>query len=270
MAENTGGSGHGTIFLYGGTGNLVRNSGDVVAHAIAGHAVYLDTFIGQQNTLINHGSLTAHNVAVVGLAGDETVINRGIINGDVSLGAGNDTYDGRHGELNSAVYGGLDDDTYIVDDPDIMLVENAAEGTDLVKSVSSFSLGDNFENLTLIGAGNHRGIGNALGNTITGNIGDNVLRGLDGNDSLDGGAGDDHLFGGAGNDLLDGNLGDDALRGGAGADRLIGADGNDLLGGGSGNDTLYGGNDDDTLQGRRRDRPADRRRRQRSPGRRQR
>ena len=186
------------LYLFNGTGNLLHNTGLATAHQLGNHAVYLNTAAGQDNKLINHGTLTAPAVAVLGGAGDETIINRGVINGDVRLGNGDDTYDGRHGELNSAVRGGAGNDTYIVDDPDITLIENPAGGTDLVKAASSFALGDNFENLTLIGAGDYRGIGNGLDNIITGNIGDNVLRGLDGNDTVSGGAGDDRIFGGAG------------------------------------------------------------------------
>jgi len=175
--------------------------------------------------------------------------NRGIINGDVQLSAGNDTYGGRHGEINSAVYGGKGDDTFIVDDHDITLVEIASQGTDLVNAASSFSLGDNFENLTLIGAGDHRRIGNALDNAIAGNIGDNLLRGLDGKDSLDGSTGGDRLFGGAGDDQLTGADGNDLLRGGDGGDTLYGGNDDNTLKGGTGNDLIYGNNGDDVLVG---------------------
>jgi serralysin len=59
------------------------------------------------------------------------------------------------------------DDVYIVSQSDIVLVElantaPADQGIDLVKSNVSFTLGDNLENLTLIGNSNIRGTGNAL------------------------------------------------------------------------------------------------------------
>jgi Ca2+-binding RTX toxin-like protein len=65
------------------------------------------------------------------------------------------------------------------------------------------------ERLTLVGAGDYHGGGNALDNTITGNSGNNELRGNDGNDTLFGGAGNDTLKGGAGNDAMAGGKGDD-------------------------------------------------------------
>ena len=58
-------------------------------------------------------------------------------------------------------------------------------------TLNSYTLGDNVENLTFIGAGDFSGTGNDLANTITGG---------GGNDTLDGGAGIDRLVGGAGDD----------------------------------------------------------------------
>lgn len=55
-------------------------------------------------------------------------------------------------------------------------------------------------NLTLTGASNINGTGNAKDNLITGNSGANKLYGLAGNDTLNGGAGNDSMYGGAGND----------------------------------------------------------------------
>ncbi len=80
-----------------------------------------------------------------------------------------------------------------------VLIEDLDEGIDTVKASIDFSLGENLENLTLIGAAIN-GTGNELANTLLGTSGNNVLIGLGGDDYLDGGAGDDALEGGTGND----------------------------------------------------------------------
>jgi Ca2+-binding RTX toxin-like protein len=71
-----------------------------------------------------------------------------------------------------------------------------------VKSSASFTLGDNFEYLTLIGTGNIAGKGNEGTNVITGNAGNNKLYGMAGTDILQGLGGNDKLFGGAGADIF--------------------------------------------------------------------
>ena len=66
--------------------------------------------------------------------------------------------------------------------------------------------------LTLLGAANINGIGNALANTLTGNNGNNVLDGGAGNDRLVGLGGNDVLVGNAGRDISTGGLGNDVFR----------------------------------------------------------
>lgn len=101
--------------------------------------------------------------------------------------------------------GGDGADTYYVDNiADAVTESNAgpAGGIDtVISSAYSFILGDNVENLVLVGPGAVNGTGNALDNTITGNAGNNALIGGAGNDVLDGGAGADSLIGGAGDDI---------------------------------------------------------------------
>jgi Ca2+-binding RTX toxin-like protein len=71
------------------------------------------------------------------------------------------------------------------------VVEAANEGTDLVQSAVSWTLGANLERLTLTGTEAIEGTGNSLSNILTGNSAANVLTGGAGNDTLAGGLGHD-------------------------------------------------------------------------------
>jgi hypothetical protein len=121
--------------------------------------------------------------------------------------AKNDWINGRNGVDTMA--GGNGDDTYVVTNGD-KIVEKAGGGADKVLSwASSYTLQDNVEHLKLEGTANSTGIGNDLGNILTGNSGNNLLEGKGGTDILNGGAGNDTLNGGAGRDLLIGGAGND-------------------------------------------------------------
>lgn len=81
--------------------------------------------------------------------------------------------------------GGTGDDTYIVDNTGDVIVENAGEGIDTVKTaLASYTLGSNLENLTYTGSGAFTATGNQLDNVITGGNGTNRLAGGAGNDTL--------------------------------------------------------------------------------------
>nr|HPL80402.1 hypothetical protein [Burkholderiaceae bacterium] len=89
---------------------------------------------------------------------------------------------------------------YVVDSLGDVVVEEDGEGIDLVRAMLSYRLGDNLENLSLIGSGNFAAVGNSVANALTGNGGNNFLIGYAGNDTLDGGAGADTMNGGDGAD----------------------------------------------------------------------
>ena len=141
---------------------------------------------------------------------------------DVIYGAGeNDVLRGFGGV--DRLYGGGGDDIYYVETAGDTANEVKNQGTDLVYSSVSFTLGASsyVENLILSGSANINGGGNGLNNVIRGNAGNNTL---------DGGKGDDRLYGGAGNDTLNG--------GSSGADKMAG---------GTGNDTYYVNSTDDQV-----------------------
>jgi Ca2+-binding RTX toxin-like protein len=85
---------------------------------------------------------------------------------------------------NNVLTGGLGNDIYVVQNTNDSAVEAANAGIDLVQSSVSWTLGLNFENLTLTGNNNIDGTGNALNNILTGNSGRNTLSGGLGNDTL--------------------------------------------------------------------------------------
>ncbi len=153
---------------------------------------------------------TRNNI-LSGLAGDDT------LNG----GSGNDTLLGGSG--NDSMSGLTGNDIYVVDSVGDIIVDTG--GTDTIQSTITYTLGGTgvtaIENLTLSGASDLNGIGNASNNVIVGNDGNNVLVGLAGSDSLSGAAGNDSMDGGAGNDTLIGGAGADTLIGGLGGDRFL-------------------------------------------------
>ncbi|WP_455272861.1 beta strand repeat-containing protein [Rhizobium herbae] len=214
--------------MRGGAGNdvyVVDNAADIINESIAG-STGVDTvqsaisfslantarvFGAVENlTLLGAGNISgtgnALNNVITGNTG-ANVLNGGAGNDTLNGGAGNDTLNGGAGADN--MRGGAGNDVYIVDNAADIINESIAgsNGVDTVQSAISFSLANTtrvfgaVENLSLLGAGNISGTGNALNNVITGNTGANVLNGGAGNDTLNGGGGADNMRGGAGNDV---------------------------------------------------------------------
>jgi len=217
---------------------------------------------------------------LVGAAGNDSLFGGGdddrLIGGD-----GNDTLDGGLGA--DLMAGGKDDDTYVIDDMGDGVIEDADEGTDLVRASISYTLGANVENLVLVGSSSIDGTGNELSNSIIGNAGDNVLDGGEGADELEGGLGNDTyvvddaadivveeagegtdtvrasvsytltanvenlVLTGAGHIAGTGNALANAITGNAGNNTLDGGTGADVLTGGEGNDTYIIGHAGDMV-----------------------
>lgn len=185
--------GTGADTLTGGTGNDTYNVDD------AGDTI---TEYASEGTELVIGSITytlganLENLALTGSANINATGNGG--SNTLTGNSGGNTLDGSTGADTMAGQEG--NDTYIVDEAGDVVTEETGEGTDLVQSSLSYTLGDNLENLTLSGS-TVNGTGNSLDNVITGSSSVNTLSGLDGNDTLIGGAGADTLIGGTGDDV---------------------------------------------------------------------
>ncbi|MCT0200330.1 hypothetical protein KQ313_11640 [Synechococcus sp. CS-1325] len=148
-------------------------------------------FQGSGNGLANRIVGTSLANSLIGEAGNDT-LEGGSGNDLLTGGIGNDRLDGGIG--NDTMTGGDDNDVYLVDATGDTVVELPGGGTaDRIEStITIAALAAEVEQLTLLGAANLNGTGNALANRIVGNTGNNIL---------DGGAGVDIMVGGAGNDV---------------------------------------------------------------------
>ncbi len=250
----------GADFMFGGEGDdfyVVDNVGDKAIELLAHGTDLVQSSVSF--TLGNHvENLTLTSGAAVNATGNSLA---NILTGNAAA----NVLDGVGGV--DQMTGGAGNDTYMVDVNGETVTEAPGGGIDGVQSLTSFILGNQVENLTLLGAAALNGIGNTLANviignggvntlsggdgadTMTGGLGNDVMLGEGGNDSADGGVGTDTLSGGIGNDNLNGGLGDDQVRGDAGNDTLMGDSGNDSLRGGIGNDTARGGLGNDSSFG---------------------
>ena len=195
--------GTGADVMVGGIGDdeyRVDNAGDVVTEgATAGTDTVVSTISYSIASLANVENITLSGSATTatGNAGNNVLIGNTAVN-TLTGGDGNDTLDGMGGI--DTMIGGKGDDVYTVGSAGETITEAAGEGTDLINSSVSWTLGANIEKLSLLGLSAINATGNSLDNVLTGNIGVNTLTGNDGNDILDGGRGNDKLIGGAGND----------------------------------------------------------------------
>jgi Ca2+-binding RTX toxin-like protein len=280
-----GGAGNDTLIGGAGADVLVGGAGtDTASYANAGGSVSASLAAPATNTGDAAGDTYTTIENLTGGAFADTLTGNAAAN-VLTGGLGNDTLSGGAGA--DTMIGGFGNDTYVVDVAGDVVTENAGEGIDEVQTaLAGYTLGANVENLTLTGAANIAGNGNALANVLTGNAGNNVLSGNGGadilignagNDTLDGGTEADKMIGGAGNDIyVVDNTGDEIVENtGEGTDLVrttlnalgLGADvenltfigvgnfagaGNALantITGGAGNDELDGGAGIDTLVG---------------------
>ena len=202
---------------------LVTDTLDTIVEGTAGGTDTIETAL---TTLSIAAIANVENLSYTG-SSDFTGVGNGFSNllqggeGNDQLvgGAGNDTLNGSGGF--DILTGGIGNDVYVVNDLFDTIFENAAEGTDTVRTAllnfSIAALGD-LENIVFTGSANAIGTGNAANNRITSGGGNDTLLGAAGNDVLSSGLGNDTLVGGAGNDVLIGGGGADNSYGGTGDD----------------------------------------------------
>jgi len=219
--------------MSGGLGNdtyTADDAGDVVIETAGGGTDTVKTALAAYTLGDEVERLTGTAATGQVLTGNAlaNIITGGAGNDTLNGGDGNDTLSGGAGA--DAMTGGLANDTYTVDDAGDVVIENAGEGTDTVRtSLTSYTLGAEIENLVGTATTGQTLIGNDLGNGITGAAGDDTLIGGLGNDSLSGGAGSDSLTGGDGNDTMNGGLGADTMTGGLGNDTYYVDDSGDFV-----------------------------------------
>ena len=205
--------GTGADAMNGGLGDdtyTLDQSGDtVVEQAGAGvdlvNVAYTKTGAYVLGDNIENAAVRAAASVAVNLAGnglDNLLTGNAAVN-TLTGGLGNDTLDGGAGA--DKLLGGAGDDSYVVDSAGDIITELGGGGRDLVtvKTIASYTMAAEVEELVFDGVTAFSGTGNALANRMTG------------------GGGGDRLLGGAGDDTLTGGAGNDTLTGGAGADTIV-------------------------------------------------
>jgi ELWxxDGT repeat protein len=133
----------------------------------------------------------AANVENLVLMGTDAINGTGnALNNQITGNSANNFLTGGSGV--DTMTGGRGDDSYTVDNANDTIIENSAEGWDIVYSrATSYTLSTSVEQLILTGTAALNGTGSADNNILIGNTGDNILDGQGGYDILIGGLGKD-------------------------------------------------------------------------------
>ena len=157
--------------------------------------IAFDCFIENINGTQGADNITGNDLdnQINGCAGDDVLYGldgADIFDWDVGTRGGSDTF-----------YGGSGDDTYVLDNPLDLVVEEFNQGIDTVFADfgGSYELTDNVENFISL---------SEIGNTITDNALDNVIIGSDAPDTIISKSGNDILMGGEGADIFYVEFGD--------------------------------------------------------------
>jgi Ca2+-binding RTX toxin-like protein len=200
LAVHSAGGGIGIGRGSRGDGAEIRNSGDIVSADWYG--IDAEGLTGSGITLTkNTGLISGDEGSYLGHNGIDTLINAGTMIGGIELNGGSDLYYGRYGSVEGDILLGAGNDTASGG-----VQGERIEGGDGIDRIFGFGGDDNL-------------FGDAGNDVLRGGDGDDGLNGGIGNDDLGGGAGNDTLLGADGNDLLRGDAGGDVMNGGDGFDR---------------------------------------------------
>ncbi|EGF93612.1 hemolysin-type calcium-binding repeat 2 copies family protein [Asticcacaulis biprosthecium C19] len=172
--------------LSGGTGNdsyYVQNAGDTISEASNAGTDSVFSWVTYSIAGKQIENLTLTGAVALNATGNNlaNVLTGNTLANTLDGSGGHDRLDGGAGI--DTLIGGTGNDTYVVDDPTDTLTELAGQGADSVEAWTTYTLGAEVENLTLMGSAAISGTGNALNNVLTGNSNSNILTGGLGNDT---------------------------------------------------------------------------------------
>lgn len=182
-------------------------------------------------TIRNYGTITGETEAINLSTNGRAIVlrNDGTLLGDVRLGTGADTYDGRGGRVEGTVFGNNGDDVFRPGAEEEVL--NGGNGIDTLNFAGNRAVSVSLLN-------DRPNTGPALNDTyiaienVIGSNGADTIVGNDVGNALTGGAGNDVVVGNGGNDVINGQAGRDTVTGGAGSDQFMFAlrtDGDDTI-----------------------------------------
>lgn len=280
----TGNSGSNVLEGLAGADTLIGGAGDDFYDVDDASDIVTEFLNGGTDTVQANVTYTlsaeVENLLLTGVANTNGTGN--LLDNDMAGNGGDNALDGGAGA--DTMSGSTGNDSYVVDDYGDEIVENVGEGNDTVSADIGYELGDNVENLVLLGAGDIDGSGNSRRNSLIGNAGSNVLDGGAGVDTLAGGLGDDVYVVSAGDVVVEnasegvdtvisrgsytlganlenltivgygnysgaGNTLGNLIIGNASRNQVLGLDGNDRISGKDGDDVLDGGAGADTMIG---------------------
>ncbi|MGC1496531.1 MAG: calcium-binding protein [Sulfitobacter sp.] len=218
----------------GASATYIANSGDMFTN---GTSISIGSLTGT-TTITNTGTIqSAGSTSIISGGGNDRIVNTGTIIGGVSMGSGNDLFDGTGGTMIGRIDGSNGDDTLLGgmgnetlrggNDEDELHGgggNDTIQGDDFDSANDVFHGGDGIDTLDLDGDSGGVTVDLHAGIASGGSFGVDTLISIE---NVQTGFGNDLIIGNDVDNVLNGGFGDDTLIGGLGADRLIGGDGTD-------------------------------------------